>query len=64
MFGLAGRPLGRLVCSAIEHPAVRVPVQELQRQGFEVAWTPVDADGVIDRDAFAAQVREGDRAPA
>ncbi len=62
VFGLAGRPLGRLVCSAIEHPAVRAPVQELERQGFDVAWTPVDADGSIDRDAFAAQVREGDRA--
>jgi cysteine desulfurase len=62
VFGLAGRPLGRLVCSAIEHPAVREPVLELERQGFDVAWTPVDDEGTIDAGVFAAQVHEGDRA--
>ena len=61
VFGLCGRPLGRLVCSVIEHPAVRVPAEELARQGFEVGWAPVDADGVIDAAAFAELVREDDR---
>ena len=36
----AAAPLGRLVVSAIEHPAVREPALELERQGFEVAWVP------------------------
>ena len=52
VFGLTGRPLGRIVVSAIEHPAVREPARELERQGFEVAWVGVDASGVVDLDAF------------
>jgi cysteine desulfurase len=64
VFGLTGRPLGRLVVSEIEHPAVRVPAEELERQGFEVAWVGVDGDGVIDLDAFDAAVRPGDRVAA
>ena len=48
VFGLAGRPLGRIVVSAIEHPAVREPARELERQGFEVAWVGVDSFGVVD----------------
>jgi len=61
VFGLCGRPLGRLVCSVVEHPAVRVPAEELVRQGFEVGWAPVDGHGMIDPAAFAELVREGDR---
>jgi cysteine desulfurase len=34
------------------------------RRGFEVAWAPVDADGVIDADAFERLVRPGDRLAA
>jgi cysteine desulfurase len=64
VFGLAGRPLGRLVVSEIEHPAVRAPAQELERQGFEVAWIGVDRDGVLDVDAFGDALREGDRLAA
>ena len=64
VFGFCGRPLGRLVVSAIEHPAVREPALELERQGFEVAWAPVGADGTIDVEAFAAAVRPGDRVAA
>jgi cysteine desulfurase len=64
VFGLAGAARGRVVVSAIEHPAVREPARELERRGFEVAWAPVDADGVVDVDAFAALVRPGDRLAA
>ena len=64
LFGLTGRPLGRLVVSEIEHPAVRVPAKELERQGFDVAWVGVDRDGVVDVDAFGAAVRPGDRVAA
>lgn len=64
VFGFCGRPLGRLAVSAIEHPAVREPALELERQGFEVAWVAVGADGTIDVEAFAAAVRPGDRVAA
>jgi cysteine desulfurase len=64
VFGFCGRPLGRLVVSEIEHPAVREPARELERQGFEVAWVPAGADGVVDVAAFAEAVRPGDRMAA
>ncbi len=60
MFGLAGRPLGRLVVSEIEHPAVRAPAEELGRQGFEVVWVGVDENGVLDVEAFREALRPGD----
>jgi cysteine desulfurase len=64
VFGLAGRERGRIVVSAIEHPAVREPARELERRGFEVVWAPVDRDGVVDADAFEALLRPGDRMAA
>jgi cysteine desulfurase len=64
VFGLTGRPLGRLVVSAIEHPAVLAPARELERQGFELAWAPADGDGVVDVEAFSATVRPLDRVAA
>jgi cysteine desulfurase len=64
VFGLAGSEPGRIVVSAIEHPAVREPARELERRGFEVAWAPVDGDGVIDVEAFGRLVRPGDRLAA
>jgi cysteine desulfurase len=64
VFGLAGRPLSRLVVSRIEHPAVRAPAEELEQQGFEVAWVGVGRDGVIDVSSFRDAVREGDRLAA
>ncbi|HEY3763663.1 MAG TPA: cysteine desulfurase family protein [Gaiellales bacterium] len=64
VFGLAGTPPGRVVVSAIEHPAVREPARELERRGFEVAWAPVNREGVIDAEEFARLVRPGDRLAA
>jgi cysteine desulfurase len=64
VFGLAGDPPGRLVVSAIEHPAVREPARELERRGFEVAWAPVDREGVVAADEFERLVRPGDRLAA
>jgi cysteine desulfurase len=61
VLGLAGVPPGRLVVSAIEHPAVREPALALERRGFEVAWAPVDGSGVVDVEALAGLVRPGDR---
>ncbi len=48
---------GRVVASAIEHPAVLEP---LRAYGGEVAAVPVTADGVVDLDAVDALVRPGD----
>ena len=48
---------GRVVASAIEHPAVREP---LRASVGEVAWAPVGADGVVDLTALEALVRPGD----
>lgn len=64
VFGLAGDEPGRIVVSAVEHPAVREPALRLERIGFEVAWAPVDRRGVLDVDAFRALVRRGDRLAA
>src|SRR5262249_24921416 len=38
LFGLAGDPPGHLIVSAVEHPSVAEPAQELARRGFEVSW--------------------------
>jgi cysteine desulfurase len=64
VFGFCGRPLGRLVVSEIEHPAVREPARELERQGFDVAWVPAGGDGRVDVAAFADAVRPDDRVAA
>lgn len=64
VFGLAGGPPGRLVVSAIEHPAVREPARELERRGFDVAWAPVDRDGIVDADEFERLLGPGDRLAA
>src|SRR5438552_2867441 len=64
VFGLTGRPLGRMLVSVIEHSAVLAPARELERQGFELAWAPAGPDGIVDVDAFAAELRPGDRMAA
>ena len=61
VFGLAGAAPGRIVVSAIEHPAVREPALELARRGFVVAWAPVDGWGVVSVEALVELVRPGDR---
>jgi cysteine desulfurase len=61
VFGLAGSAPGRIVVSAIEHPAVREPARELERRGFEVVWAPVDGDGTVDAEEFERLLRPGDR---
>jgi cysteine desulfurase len=46
-----------MVVSCMEHAAVREDARRLQREGFEVTWVGVDADGLIDPDEFAAALR-------
>lgn len=50
-----GRPApGHVVTTAIEHHAVLHAVDVLERDGWRVTRLPVDANGVVDADAFAA----------
>ncbi len=38
----------RIVVSSVEHPAVIKAAQSLERDGWEVAYWPVDSNGVVD----------------
>ncbi|MFM8611660.1 MAG: cysteine desulfurase family protein [Actinomycetota bacterium] len=55
----AGAP-GRMVVSALEHPAVLRPAEALVARGWELAVAPVLADGTVDLAALAELVRPGD----
>ena len=63
--GLAGRPPGRILISAIEHPSVSDTADFLATQGFTVARLPVNRQGVIELSAVEqaldpAAKREGE----
>ena len=52
------RELGtRVVVGAVEHPAVGGVCHVLESDGFEVVLIPVDGDGRIDMDRYAAEIR-------
>lgn len=53
-----GESRGRLVTSAVEHPAVLGPARALAAQGVDVEILPVDAAGLVDLDAVAAACRK------
>lgn len=48
----------KIVCSAIEHPAVLEPCAYLEREGFEVVRIRPDENGVIPAEKMAAEVDE------
>jgi cysteine desulfurase len=50
LFGLAGDQPGRLIISAIEHPSVIGPAEQLARRGWIIERLRVDPDGVIKLD--------------
>lgn len=50
-------PVGHLIVSAIEHPAVAEPALQLQRLGYEVTVVPCGAEGRIDPAAVQAALR-------
>ncbi|MGH9729738.1 MAG: cysteine desulfurase NifS [Candidatus Acidiferrales bacterium] len=37
-----------LICSTIEHSAVRNTIEALEKQGIEVTWVPVSSSGTVD----------------
>ena len=52
------RELGtRIVTTTIEHPAVGGVLHTLETDGFESVLVPVDGNGTVDLDAFAAEIR-------
>jgi cysteine desulfurase len=58
--GVAARNADRglhLVCSQVEHHAVLHTMQDLERQGFDVTYLPVDADGLVDPDDLRGALR-------
>jgi cysteine desulfurase len=46
-----------IVTSAFEHPAVLEPCRQLERQGVEVTYLPVDRDGIVRPESLAAALR-------
>jgi len=61
LLGLAGSPPGRVIVSAVEHPSVSGPAEELERRGFDVRRVRVDSSGVVDethfRELFSADTK-------
>jgi len=56
--GLARRAAGRhLVTTTIEHISVLNACRHLEKQGWEVAYVPVDGEGRVDPDAIARALR-------
>ena len=47
----------RVVTTTVEHPAVGGVLHTLETDGFESVLVAVDADGTLDMDAFAAEIR-------
>jgi len=55
---LAGAQRGRhIITSQIEHPAVTEVCRQLEADGFEVTWLPVDGDGLVRVEEVEAAVR-------
>ncbi len=46
-----------IITSRIEHPAVTEVCRRLENEGFEVAWLPVDGDGLVSVAGVEAAIR-------
>ncbi len=55
-----GGPGGRVIISAVEHPAVVEPCRRLAREGARVVALPVDARGLVDPADLARELARGD----
>lgn len=49
-------PVGRLLISAVEHPATVAAAEKLRLQGWELERLPVDSHGVVDLDVLKEQL--------
>lgn len=47
---------GKILLSAIEHPAMLEPARRLQQQGFELELIPVDNNGRVEPETLAAMI--------
>lgn len=47
-----------IISTAVEHTAVKQPLERLEEQGFEVTYLPVNEEGRISVDDFKAALRE------
>ncbi|MEM4610016.1 MAG: aminotransferase class V-fold PLP-dependent enzyme [Thermoproteota archaeon] len=56
IFGTAGMKTGRIVVSAIDPLNILLPVEKLEKKGFEVVRVPVDSEGFIDLEALSMAV--------
>ncbi len=54
-------PVGHLIVSAIEHPAVAEPARYLEKLGYDVTVVPCDSRGVVDPRTVAAAMRRETR---
>jgi len=58
----ANRGRRHVVTTAVEHPAVLNVCRELEREGHEVTYLPVDSSGRLDTVAFVKALRPGETA--
>ena len=61
ILGSAGEAPGHLLCSAVEHSAVRESAATLEARGWTIEVIPVDALGRVTPDAVAARLRPDTR---
>ena len=48
----------RIVTTAVEHPSVKGCMKQLQEEGFDVVWLPVDETGHVSEEAICDAVNE------
>jgi cysteine desulfurase NifS len=58
---LAHLPGGHLICSAVEHPAVRATCEALAGAGYELTLLPVDSQGLVSPSALKSALRSDTR---
>jgi cysteine desulfurase len=47
-----------IITSEIEHMSVKNPVKDLQKDGFDITFIPVDSDGLVDPEAVKNAIKD------